>query len=62
MTEPLVVEESPWARWGRRAVTVPTYLCLGVLSLALLPVAKCHGRPRDNLQLARVAAAANRSA
>ena len=38
MTEPLVVEESPWARWGRRAVTVPTYLCLGVLSLALLPV------------------------
>jgi 1-acyl-sn-glycerol-3-phosphate acyltransferase len=38
MTEPLVVEERHWARWGRRAVTVPTYLCLGVLSLALLPV------------------------
>lgn len=38
MTEPFVVEEITWARWGRRAVTVPTYLCLGVLSLALLPV------------------------
>jgi len=38
MTKPPVVEESAWARWGRRAVTVPTYLCLGVLSLVLLPV------------------------
>jgi 1-acyl-sn-glycerol-3-phosphate acyltransferase len=38
MTEPLVVEESGWERWGRRVVTIPTYLCLGAVSLALLPV------------------------
>ena len=38
MSQTLMVEESVWARWGRRAVTVPTYLCLGALSIALLPV------------------------
>jgi 1-acyl-sn-glycerol-3-phosphate acyltransferase len=38
MTEPPTVEESVWARWSRRAVTVPLYLALGTLSLALLPV------------------------
>jgi 1-acyl-sn-glycerol-3-phosphate acyltransferase len=37
MSEPLPVEESFWARWGRRAVTVPAYLGLGTLSVALLP-------------------------
>jgi 1-acyl-sn-glycerol-3-phosphate acyltransferase len=36
MTEPLTVEESVWARWSRRAVTVPLYLGLGTLSLAVL--------------------------
>ena len=29
MSEPLTVEETVWARWGRRAVTVPLYLLLG---------------------------------
>jgi 1-acyl-sn-glycerol-3-phosphate acyltransferase len=38
MTEPRAVEESVRARWSRRAVTVPVYLGLGALSLALLPV------------------------
>jgi len=33
----MTLEESVWARWGRRAVTVPLYLTLGVASLALLP-------------------------
>jgi 1-acyl-sn-glycerol-3-phosphate acyltransferase len=37
MSQPAMVEETVWARWGRRAVTVPTYLCLGALSIALLP-------------------------
>jgi 1-acyl-sn-glycerol-3-phosphate acyltransferase len=37
MSEPLTVEESFWARWGRRAVTIPVYLGLGTLSVALLP-------------------------
>jgi 1-acyl-sn-glycerol-3-phosphate acyltransferase len=37
MSEPLTVEERVWARWSRRAVTVPLYLGLGTLSLALLP-------------------------
>ena len=32
------VEETVWARWGRRAVTVPLYLLLGTLTVALLPV------------------------
>jgi 1-acyl-sn-glycerol-3-phosphate acyltransferase len=41
MSQPLMVEESAWARWGRRAVTVPTYLCFGALSIALLPVTVC---------------------
>jgi len=38
MSEPLAVEESFWARWSRRAVTVPLYLGLGTLSVALLPL------------------------
>lgn len=38
MTEPLTVAESVWARWSRRAVTVPLYLDLGTLSFALLPL------------------------
>ena len=38
MSEPLAVEETVWARWGRRAVTVPLYLLLGSLTVALLPV------------------------
>jgi 1-acyl-sn-glycerol-3-phosphate acyltransferase len=38
MSEPLPVEETVWARWGRRAVTVPLYLLLGSLTVALLPV------------------------
>jgi hypothetical protein len=25
MSEPLAVEETLWARWGRRAVTLPLY-------------------------------------
>jgi 1-acyl-sn-glycerol-3-phosphate acyltransferase len=37
MSQPQTVEETLWARWGRRAVTVPIYLCLGALSVALLP-------------------------
>ena len=32
------LEERAWRRWSRRAVTVPMYLGLGFLSLALLPV------------------------
>jgi 1-acyl-sn-glycerol-3-phosphate acyltransferase len=31
------VEERAWARWGRRAVTVPLYLFVGALGLMLLP-------------------------
>jgi 1-acyl-sn-glycerol-3-phosphate acyltransferase len=31
------LDETFWARWGRRAVTVPLYLLLGGLSIALLP-------------------------
>ena len=38
MSEPLTVEETGWARWGRRAVTVPLYLLLGTFTVALLPV------------------------
>ncbi len=38
MSEPLTVEESFWARWSRRAMTVPLYLGLGTLSVALLPL------------------------
>jgi len=40
MTQPQLVsvEETVWARWGRRAVTVPLYLLLGTLSSAFLPV------------------------
>ena len=38
MSEPLTVEESAWTRWGRRVITVPLYLLLGTLSVALLPV------------------------
>ncbi len=30
---PLTVEEAVWARWGRRAVTVPLYLLLGTLTV-----------------------------
>jgi 1-acyl-sn-glycerol-3-phosphate acyltransferase len=37
-SEPLAVEETLLARWGRRAVTVPLYLLLGTLTVALLPV------------------------
>jgi 1-acyl-sn-glycerol-3-phosphate acyltransferase len=32
------VEETPWARWGRRTLTFPVYLSLGILSLGLLPL------------------------
>jgi 1-acyl-sn-glycerol-3-phosphate acyltransferase len=39
MSQPLRVEERVWTRWGRRAVTVPMYLSLGTLSVALLPLA-----------------------
>jgi len=38
MSRPLTVEESLGTRWGRRAVTVPLYLILGTLSVALLPL------------------------
>jgi 1-acyl-sn-glycerol-3-phosphate acyltransferase len=38
MSEPLAVEETVWARWGRRAVTVPLYLLLGTFTVAILPV------------------------
>jgi len=38
MNEPLTVAESVWARWSRRAVTVPLYLGLGTLSFVLLPL------------------------
>jgi 1-acyl-sn-glycerol-3-phosphate acyltransferase len=38
MSEPLTVEETAWARWGRRTLTVPLYLLLGTLTVALLPV------------------------
>jgi 1-acyl-sn-glycerol-3-phosphate acyltransferase len=38
MSEPLTVEETVSARWGRRAVTIPLYLLLGTLSVAVLPV------------------------
>jgi 1-acyl-sn-glycerol-3-phosphate acyltransferase len=38
MSGPLQVEESVWARWSRRAVTVPLYLSLGTLSIVLLPL------------------------
>jgi 1-acyl-sn-glycerol-3-phosphate acyltransferase len=33
-----MVDESAGARWGRRALTVPLYLGLGTLGLALLPL------------------------
>ena len=35
---PLAVEETLWARWSRRAVTVPLYLFLGTFTGAILPV------------------------
>ncbi len=38
MSGPLQVEESVWARWSRRAMTVPLYLSLGTLSIVLLPL------------------------
>jgi len=38
MSEPLAVEETRCARWGRRGVTVPLYLLLGTFTVALLPV------------------------
>ncbi len=38
MSSPPALEESFRARWCRRAVTVPIYLGLGALSLALLPL------------------------
>ena len=38
MREPQTVRETPWARWGRRAVTIPIYLSLGISSLGLLPL------------------------
>jgi 1-acyl-sn-glycerol-3-phosphate acyltransferase len=37
-SQPRTVEESLLVRWGRRAVTVPLYLTLGTLSVALLPL------------------------
>ena len=37
MSEPLTVEESVWARWGRRVITVPLYLLLGTFTVAILP-------------------------
>ncbi|HVN83302.1 MAG TPA: 1-acyl-sn-glycerol-3-phosphate acyltransferase [Candidatus Binatia bacterium] len=38
MSRPPTVEETPWNRWRRRAVTVPLYLSMGILSVALLPL------------------------
>jgi hypothetical protein len=38
MSELLTVEESAWARRGRRVVTIPLYLLLATLSAAHLPV------------------------
>ena len=32
------MEETSWARWGRRALTIPVYLSLGILGLGLLPL------------------------
>jgi 1-acyl-sn-glycerol-3-phosphate acyltransferase len=43
----LTVGESFWSRWGRRAVTVPVYLGLGTLSVALLPVTIALGLASD---------------
>ena len=33
-----IVEETPSARWSRRALTIPMYLSLGALGLGLLPL------------------------
>lgn len=35
---PPEIDETFARRWSRRAITIPVYLCLGVLSLAFLPV------------------------
>lgn len=37
-SQPPTVEETPWARWRRRALTIPVYLSLGILGLGLLPL------------------------
>jgi 1-acyl-sn-glycerol-3-phosphate acyltransferase len=44
------VEESLRARWGRRAVTVPLYLSLGVLSVGLLPLTMLAALVTDALR------------
>jgi 1-acyl-sn-glycerol-3-phosphate acyltransferase len=36
-SRPPAAVETSWARWGRRALTIPAYLSLGILSLGLLP-------------------------
>jgi 1-acyl-sn-glycerol-3-phosphate acyltransferase len=37
MSQVALVPETPLARWGRRFITIPTYLLLTVATLALLP-------------------------
>jgi 1-acyl-sn-glycerol-3-phosphate acyltransferase len=34
-----IVDETFAQRWGRRAITIPAYLCLGTFTMAALPVA-----------------------
>lgn len=38
MSSPLTVHETVWARWARRAITIPLYLCLGTFGVVFLPV------------------------
>src|SRR5438046_3105360 len=38
MNHPVGFHERFAVRWGRRAITIPLYLCLGVLTPGLLPV------------------------
>jgi 1-acyl-sn-glycerol-3-phosphate acyltransferase len=47
MNHPLPVDETVLERCGRRAVTIPAYLCLGALSVALLPLTVAVGLGTD---------------
>jgi len=50
VSQPLIVEERFRARWGRRAVTVPMYLSLGTLSVALLPLTMLLALTADGIR------------
>jgi 1-acyl-sn-glycerol-3-phosphate acyltransferase len=50
MSHPPTVAESFWMRWGRRAVTVPTYLSLGALGLTLLPATMALALATDTVR------------